>query len=209
MLARLFTKPANLLVLDEPTNDLDIETLELLEDLLLDYEGTLLLVSHDRDFLDNVVTDCFVLDGTGRVIEYAGGYGDWKERERERKRSQVEKTAIGATKSPGAGKSAGTQKTRGAGISGRRSGGRRTERPRKISFKERRELEELPDSISSMEEERDRIHAELSDPELYRGGQPGGAGSADPSKLVARLEELEAELERAYERWEFLESLPR
>ncbi|MFO7848497.1 MAG: ATP-binding cassette domain-containing protein [Spirochaetia bacterium] len=209
LLAKLFARPVNLIVLDEPTNDLDIETLELLEDILFEYRGTLLLVSHDREFLDNVVTETFVLDGTGRVIEYAGGYGDWRAQEEQRRKE--EKAAAGG------GKSVGRNGKDNSGGSGR------TSRPRKISYKERQELEKLPGTIEKLEEEKEQLHALLANPDLYRSGaaKTGGTNKGthkktskdetpelEPSEAVARLEELEKELEHAYERWEFLESLP-
>jgi ATP-binding cassette subfamily F protein uup len=211
LLAKLFARPANLLVLDEPTNDLDIETLELLEQLLLDFQGTILLVSHDREFLDNVVTDCFVLDGSGEVVEYAGGYGDWRQREAQRRR---EKEAAG-----GSGKSRGGGKPRGSsgGTSGERAGrepvGRatagslkkpRSSRPRKLSYKEKFELQELPGKIEALEAEKEQLQERLADPELYRREDE----QEEVRGVVARLEELDRELTEAYERWEFLESLP-
>ena len=218
LLAKLFARPANLLVLDEPTNDLDVETLELLEQLLLDFQGTILLVSHDREFLDNVVTDCFVLDGSGEVVEYAGGYGDWREREAQRRREKAD-AAIGpggaqkagatggatAAGTAGSADSGGTVKS-GYTASGGTSGGKgrkpRSPRPRKLSYKEKFELEELPGRIEALEAEKDELQGKLADPTFYRGSEGG------VSEYVARLEEIERELTEAYERWEFLESLP-
>jgi ATP-binding cassette subfamily F protein uup len=223
LLAKLFSRPANLLVLDEPTNDLDIETLELLEDILIEYTGTLLLVSHDREFLDNVVTETFVLDGSGTVIEYAGGYGDWRAREEERKTAARADGAGAAGARTSSGKTAVRKAGNGSTKGGKSKGGKpRTARPRKLTYKEKRELEGLPDRIAGLEEEKERIHADLADPRVYRNsgkaggsadaseaGSGGAAGAdADPARLVARLDELEAELAEAYERWEFLESLP-
>ncbi|NBC30764.1 MAG: ATP-binding cassette domain-containing protein, partial [Spirochaetes bacterium] len=123
LLAKLFARPSNLLVLDEPTNDLDTETLELLEDLLLDYDGTILLVSHDREFLDNVVTECLVLPGDGRVVEYSGGYSEWRAREESRRATEApgERTGRGATHADGAGTGRG-------GASARRPGSQRKPR---------------------------------------------------------------------------------
>ena len=195
MLAKLFSRPSNLLVLDEPTNDLDVETLELLEDLLQEYPGTLLLVSHDRTFLDNVVTDCFVLAGEGRVIEYAGGYADWADSELRRKTEENSRGSLPARKikaDPGEVLTA-TEK--------RRAAKPKTGKPRRLSFREQRELEELPDRIAAMEEEKDRIHSELSDPELYQSSE------GDPAALTRRLGELESELSTAYGRWEELDAL--
>ena len=178
LLARLFTKPSNVLVMDEPTNDLDAETLELLEELLLDYSGTLLLVSHDREFLNNVVTSTLVLGGDGQVREYVGGYDDWLRQ-------------AAAPAEPPSGKTAAVRPRKAA------------ERPRKLSFKEERELESLPERISTLEQEQDAIHATLADPDYYRT-----AGAA-VAQLNGRLEELEEELARAYQRWEELESIGR
>src|SRR6056297_2084252 len=165
LLAKLFARPANLLVLDEPTNDLDMETLELLEDLLQEYKGTILLVSHDRTFLDNVVTDCFVLAGEGRVIEYAGGYADWQDSELRR---NIEEKQVFTPPAQSSVKSSNKGKKP------------KTEKPRTLTFKERRELEQLPDHIAALEQEQSEIHAHLSDPELYRSGE------GDPAALSSR-----------------------
>ncbi len=187
LLAKLFARPANLLVMDEPTNDLDIETLELLEELLQEYQGTLLLVSHDRTFLDNVVTDCFVLAGQGRVVEYAGGYADWKDSELRR---------ILETADPNTAHSQQTQ-------FGKKPKGKKpkTEKPRTLSFKERRELEQLPDHIAALEAEQSELHTRLADPDLYK------SETGDPAALTARLESLENELAAAFQRWEELEAI--
>ncbi len=178
LLARLFTRPANVLVLDEPTNDLDLETLELLEERLLDYQGTLLLVSHDRAFLDNVVTSTLVFEGGGRIGEYVGGYSDWL-----RQRPEPAETRKQA---PAASRPA------------QRS--RPKERPRKLGYKEQRELEQLPGRIESLEQELEQAQQALADPALY---QQGGERAAE---LKADLERLEAGLEQAYQRWEELEA---
>lgn len=178
LLAKLFTRPANLLVLDEPTNDLDAETLELLEDLLVDYTGTLLLVSHDREFLNNVVGSTLAINPDGSVTETVGGYDDWL-----REQQTTASAASSATK-PTAEK-AKPQK----------------ERARKLSFKEERELEALPDRIAALEQEQQSIHTTLADPEFYKTAGP------EVATLNARLEALDAELLAAYERWEQLEAL--
>ena len=178
LLARLFTRPSNVLVMDEPTNDLDAETLELLEELLLDYPGTLLLVSHDRTFLNNVVTSTLVLEGESRVGEYVGGYDDWL---RQRKPEPATKTAKAATR---------PEKPRPV-----------RERPPTLSFKEQRELEALPPHIENLEAERVALYRNLSDPSFYR--QAG----AEIAAAKARLESLEQELDKAYQRWEALEAL--
>ncbi len=180
LLAKLFTKPANVLVLDEPTNDLDVETLELLEELLVDYQGTLLLVSHDREFLDNAVTSCLVFEGEGRVAEYVGGYSDW---EATKKRQQ--RVAKSAATEP---------KVKSS-----------PEKPKKkiekLSYKDQRELDGLPQRIESLESELDELQTQMSDPELYR---TQGERLTTLQQQVARIE---TELEQAYVRWETLESL--
>jgi len=178
LLAKLFSKPANILVMDEPTNDLDAETLDLLEDLLSEYSGTLLLVSHDREFLNNVVGSTLVLAGGGEVREYVGGYDDW-----------LRQAAAEAPASPVAARSAQERQKP------------QKERPRKLSFKEERELEALPERIAALEEEQERLHTRLSDPEFYKS-----AGS-EVAAINARLAELEQELEAAFRRWEELEEL--
>jgi len=177
LLARLFSKPANLLVMDEPTNDLDVETLELLEELLLEYEGTLLLVSHDRAFLNNVVTSTLVFEGEGKISEYVGGYDDWI---RQRK-SEAESSA------PAAGKPAATtQKKRSQ---------------KKLSYKEKRELESLPKQIEALEAEQDALQQQLTDPAFYQQGGEAVSTATD------RFKQIEQQLEQAYQRWEVLEEM--
>jgi ATP-binding cassette subfamily F protein uup len=184
LLARLFARPANLLVLDEPTNDLDVETLELLEELLLDYQGTLLLVSHDRAFLDNVVTSTLVFAGQGRIKEYVGGYSDWL---RQRKIPEpIQDAAQGAVR-PGPVDAAGGERPAG--------------RARKLSYKDQRELDALPAKIEALEAEQSRLHAFVNEGGFYQQA-PG-----EISLTLARLEALNAELQACYERWETLESL--
>jgi ATP-binding cassette subfamily F protein uup len=175
LLAKLFLRPANVLVLDEPTNDLDLETLELLEELLADYQGTLFLVSHDRAFLDRVVTSTLVFEAPGRVAEYVGGYEDWL-----RQRPEEPKTVVAARPE--------------------RSKPER-DRPRKLSFKERGELEKLPEKIEYLEEEQADLHEKLADPAFYRDHGESVA------EIRNRLQELEAELEAGYRRWQELEAL--
>jgi ATP-binding cassette subfamily F protein uup len=179
LLARLFTRPANLLVLDEPTNDLDIETLELLEALLQDYAGTLFLVSHDRTFLDNVVTQVIAFEGNGVLHEYAGGYSDW-----ERQRREGDSRAADAARP-----------------SRRDTPPRAESRPAaraRLSYKEARELEALPQKISALEDEQARITRELGDPAVYRD-------APDQVKaLQARFGEVEEELMACLARWEEL-----
>lgn len=178
LLAKLFTKPFNVLVMDEPTNDLDVETLDLLEELLMEYSGTLLLVSHDRTFLDNVVTSTLVLGSDGRVREYVGGYEDWL------RQSAAEASPAAQPSRPA------QEKLK-----------RQTERPRKLSFKEERELEALPDMIAGLEEEQEKLHATLADPGFYK------SAGAEIAAINSRLEALELELAEAYRRWEELETL--
>ena len=176
LLARLFSKPANLLVLDEPTNDLDIETLELLEERLLDFAGTILLVSHDRAFVDNVATQTLAFEGEGRVFEYVGGYTDWLRQKR---------TPVAAKPAPKAAPRA-------------ESSGRSTA-AKKLGFKEQRELAELPARIEALEALQRELAAEISRPEFYK------RDASEQASVQARLAALPAELERAYARWEDLE----
>ena len=174
MLAKLFLKPANLLVMDEPTNDLDVETLELLEEQLLAYSGTLILVSHDREFLDNVVTSTFALEGDGTVRQFPGGYEDYV-RQRGPVREQREEKRTVAEPAPRAEPSESRQK--------------------RLSYNEKRELESLPDKIDALEGELEEIREALADGSLYR---------TDPERakeLGERLPLAEAELEAAVDRW--------
>jgi ATP-binding cassette subfamily F protein uup len=181
LLARLFTRPSNLLVMDEPTNDLDIETLELLEELLLEYAGTVILVSHDREFLNRVVTSTLVLEGEGRVKEYVGGYDDWLR----------QRTGAAATDN------AASEVKKGAKPGTRADS---PPKPARLSYKERQELLDLPQQIEVLESEQQAIHTELGRPEFY---QQAGAQIAETK---ARLNEIEQTLRAAYERWELLES---
>ena len=178
LLAKLFTRPSNVLVLDEPTNDLDVETLELLESLLVEYQGTVLLVSHDRAFLNDVVTSTLAIEPDGRVKEYDGGYDDYL-RQRPDAAPAEPKPALAPAKTSSP----------------------PPERPRKLSFKERRELEELPRRIEELEAARQELHETMADPAFYR--RDGG----EIAEAKARLESLEQELAAAYERWEALEGL--
>jgi ATP-binding cassette subfamily F protein uup len=184
LLARLFTRSFNLLVLDEPTNDLDIETLDLLEELLLEFSGTLLVVSHDRAFLDNVVTSTLVFEGDERVAEYAGGYTDWV-----RQRPAL---AVPAASPPAPKKVVPAAATPRAG--------KPNNKPKKLSFRETAELAALPDRIDGLEQERERCYASLSSPALLRDG----AAVADAR---ARLAALELEIAELTERWEALETI--
>ncbi len=178
LLAKLFTRPFNVLVMDEPTNDLDVETLDLLEELLLDYSGTLLLVSHDREFLNNVVTSTLAISKDGEVREYVGGYDDWLRQSAAETASQTEQVSQPRSKPR-----------------------REAERARKLSFNEARELDALPGRIAALEEEQEKLHNDLADPALYK------TAGTEVTKLKSRLEEIEQELEAAYLRWEELESV--
>ena len=177
LLARLFARPSNVLVMDEPTNDLDIETLELLEELLLDYKGTLLLVSHDRTFLNNVVTSTFVFEEEGRVSEYIGGYDDWQRQSEARKKNVAEKISAKAE-----------------------SVRKQCERPRKLSFKEQRELEALPQRIEILEAEQHQLYQAMGDPMFFQKGKD------EIANVKARVSSLERELAEAYQRWETLQN---
>jgi len=179
LLARLFAKPSNLLVMDEPTNDLDAETLDLLEEMVAEYAGTLLLVSHDRAFLDNVVTSTLVFEGDGRVNEYVGGYSDWL---RQRRAIAV------AAKAPS---------PRSAQLPARDSAAAKT---RKLSYKDQRELDAMPAAIQRLEVEQAELAAAIGDPELFRR-DPAAANAA-----VQRLQSVQQEMEAAFARWEALES---
>ena len=179
LLARLFARPANILVLDEPTNDLDIETLDLLEELLSSYDGTLFLVSHDRAFLDNVVTQVIAADGDGSWGEYVGGYSDWQRVRTERAAAQ----AVAAAER----KASETRRPAPA-------------RGGKLSFNEKRELETLPDRISALEAEQQTIQTRLADPVIYQ------QMPQEVPMLNERLHAIDQELEAALERWEVLET---
>ncbi len=188
LLAKLFAKPSNLLVMDEPTNDLDVETLELLEELLIDYPGTLILVSHDRAFLDNVVTSSLVMEGNGRVGDYVGGYTDWL---RQRPMS-ARIAAAAAVASPRLTPQVAPSPKPAAPA---------TPAPakRKLAFKEQRELEQLPGRIEALDAEISALTAQIQDPAFYR--QPAETVTAANARLAA----AQAELERAYARWTELE----
>lgn len=184
LLARLFARPANILVLDEPTNDLDIDTLELLETLLQEYAGTILLVSHDRSFLDNVVTQVIAAEGEGRWREFVGGYSDWAAWTAEQQRSQQSKT-------PSTTKPTGKAAEVSAG-----SGARAT----KLSYKEQQELNALPARIEALETEQAALMARVNDPATY------AAGATDAQSIASRLAGIEDALLAMLERWEILEN---
>jgi len=178
LLARLFAKPSNVLVMDEPTNDLDLETLELLEDLLSEYPGTLLLVSHDREFLNNVVTSTLVLEGDGRVQEYAGGYDDWL-----RQRP--------AAPPPPARPAAARPQARPSP----------RQRPRRLTYNEQRELQALPERIEALEAALAELHRVTADPAFYR------KTPAEIVSVKSRLQSLQNDVAGAYRRWEELEAI--
>ncbi len=180
LLARLFARPANVLVLDEPTNDLDIETLDLLEDLLQDYAGTVFLVSHDRAFLDAIVTQTIAAEGAGVWHEYAGGYSDWAAWQAGRKATE----RAGQTAAP---------KPKSA------PAGRQAVKKDKLTWKEQRELEALPERIAALEDEQKALTARLEDPALYQD-------NAAAQVVATRLAAIESELLDLLERWENLET---
>jgi len=189
LLARLFTRPANVLVLDEPTNDLDLETLELLEEELVEWPGTLLLVSHDRAFLDNVVTSTIVFEGEGRIQEYVGGYEDWlRQRESGRARPKADRDRkVRLTASAGATAVRKPDKTA-------------TAVAKKLSYKDQRELDALPGRIEALEAEQRNLNARIASPDFYK------APRADIEAALARVDPLQQELAVAYARWHTLES---
>ena len=182
LLAKLFTQPSNLLVLDEPTNDLDIETLELLEELVDQYQGTILLVSHDRAFLNNIVTSTIAFEGGGKLAEYVGGYDDWL---RQRPATATKATAAQQPKQE---KPAAETKV------GPKTG-------KKLSYKDQRELETLPQTIESLEQQLEAAHQALADPSLYQ------ESAEKIAELKQQSEEIEQTLETAFARWETLEAL--
>jgi len=190
LLARLFTRPANVLVLDEPTNDLDLETLELVEAELVRWPGTLLLVSHDRVFLDNVVTSTLVFEGGGRVQEYVGGYDDWL-RQRDAAPSAVERADRAAPVPSAAPSRIATAKTTAPAAD------------KKLSYRERREIEALPARIEVLEAEQRALNGAIADSAFYR--QPADAIAA----TLDRLQGVERDLGDLYARWAALDARPR
>ncbi|AKS41868.1 ABC transporter ATPase [Wenzhouxiangella marina] len=181
LLAKLFAKPSNLLVMDEPTNDLDAETLDLLEERLADYPGTLLLVSHDRAFLDNVITSCLVMEGEGRIGEYVGGYSDWQRQKARRAEVKAASQAPAETSPP--------------------TPASKTPKPtaKKLSYKLARELEQLPGRVEALEAEIAALGEAMNQLDFFK---------QDPESIArttARAQQLQTELEAAYQRWEELE----
>ena len=179
LLARLFTKSANLIIMDEPTNDLDLETLEMLEEKLVDYQGTLLLVSHDRAFLDNVVTSVFVFEGECTVNEYIGGYSEWCSLAEQRKKQAISSKLDQPVKKAVSSSS----------------------NKKKLSFKEKKELEQLPDLIDQLETEQAALTAQISGADFYKQEQD------KIKQTLESLQETEDKLAQAYQRWDELEAL--
>ncbi len=178
LLAKLFTQPANLLVMDEPTNDLDAETLDLLEELLIGYQGTLLLVSHDRSFINNVATSTIVFDDDGEVREYVGGYDDWVQQRTQDKRAQAPVKKVGAPKAPA----------------------KKVSKKSALTYQEQLDLEALPKDIEKLELKQSELHNKIGQPEFYQQAADKIAKTQD--ELAALTEELEA----MYERWDLLEA---
>jgi ATP-binding cassette subfamily F protein uup len=184
VLAHLFSKSANLLVLDEPTNDLDIETLELLEEILLGFEGTVLLVSHDRDFMDNVITSLIVLDGQGNVNEYVGGYSDWEARG-----GSLSDAKAGAS-APVTAVAKGTHDS---------SPKKTTNKPAKLSYKDQRELGSLPAKIEKLETQQTQLEKRMSEPGFYQ------SEGEKIRQVTQELAQIQAQMEAAFSRWAELE----
>ena len=178
LLARLFRKPANILVMDEPTNDLDIETLELLEELIINYPGSLLLVSHDREFIDNVVTSTLVFEGDGKIGEYVGGYSDWLDQRTEK---TVEDQSSNPKPVPRPKKAASTKK--------------------KLGYMEQRELDALPSVIEILEVRLMELHARIADSNFYQGDK------GEITRTLNQLDETSGEIEASYARWDELEAV--
>jgi len=216
LLARLFARPANVLVLDEPTNDLDIDTLELLEELLQNYNGTVFIVSHDRAFLDNVATSTLVFEGTdaqpGFWREYEGGVQDWLIQSKRASGLQAMKqsgaqgsktasTAFAKSSSDNQSSTAnpvGPVTSTNSNTSGSPGNAKPPTKQRKLSYKEQRELEGLPERIAALEAEQKQLQADLADPKLY------ASDAAKVAQLHARDGAIETELMQALERWELL-----
>jgi ATP-binding cassette subfamily F protein uup len=208
LLARLFARPANVLVLDEPTNDLDIPTLELLEELLTDYDGTVLLVSHDRAFLDNVATSVIASEGGGKWREYVGGFTDWQlqsersqqlaqEAQKEASRDAAKDTTKDTTKDAAKDANKDTAKDASANDN---TAGRNPQRAAKLSFKEQRELEALPQKIAALEAEQKTIGAQLEEGSVFAKDPQEG------TRLSERYAAIDEELLAALERWDELEN---
>ncbi|MDO4627584.1 MAG: ATP-binding cassette domain-containing protein [Planctomycetia bacterium] len=194
LLAKLFTKPSNILVMDEPTNDLDMETLDLLEEKLSQYPGTLLLVSHDREFVNNVVTSTLVFEGNGRVKEYVGGYDDWYEQSRQEEQAEAARLARQQEKNNAKSDGKSTEK------SAQKSVSKPTGKPAsKLTYKEKLELEKLPIQIEELENQMEELNTRLAEPGYYQRDE------ADFLKTTREAEQIQRELEKLYARWDDLE----
>jgi ABC transport system ATP-binding/permease protein len=181
LLAKLFTRPSNLLVLDEPTNDLDIETLELLEEVVSEYSGTLIIVSHDRTFINNTVTQCLVLKGDGTVHEFVGDYDDWLRFDESQKKSDdVKQSKSDSSVEPSKSKQ---------------------DRPRKMSHKELKELESLPALIEKLESDHTELIASMGSADFYR------KAPSEIKRVQSELQALEEKIRKTYERWAELETM--
>jgi ATP-binding cassette subfamily F protein uup len=191
LLAKLFSKPANLLVLDEPTNDLDVETLELLEEVLLTFKGTVLMVSHDRAFLDNVVTSTLVFEGEGRVREYVGGYQDWL-----RQGGSPRLLGVGESKAGKAELATAVVEPQAAAALAEPAA---PAAKKKLSYKLQRELEALPGQIDAVEQQMAALQAQIGDPAFYQ------QAAETTAEALARLQSLQHELDHLLERWAELE----
>ena len=181
LLARLFTRPANMMILDEPTNDLDVESLELLEEVVSDFDGTIVLVSHDRAFLDNIVSSVWVFEGDGVIQEYVGGYSDWQARHRDVATKQIIQSRPDSEKKTIPVEPATSVQSK------------------KLSYKEQRELGELPGLIENLETEKQNLEQQMGQGDFYQQDEQTIKGS------LQRLEEVNAQLDNAYQRWEQLE----
>jgi ATP-binding cassette subfamily F protein uup len=193
LLAKLFLKPCNLLIMDEPTNDLDVETLELLEERLVEYDGTLLLVSHDRAFLDNVVTQLWVFDGQGNIEEQVGGYSDWEQRTQQ---AQLQKSVT-----PGSGAEQVEAQKKTVKTEAKKESTDDNKKPKKLSYKLQRELDELPAKIETLEKQRDELAAETSQNDFYQ------QDTDYVTNKLAELQAIEEQLEVCEERWLELEEM--
>ncbi len=185
LLAKLFSKPSNVLVLDEPTNDLDIETLELLEELVMDYKGTVLVVSHDREFVNNVVTSTLVFEGDAQVNEYVGGYDDWLEYSKTR--AKLENSAARTNAADKSSSSLGAAQ-------------KKTGKSKKLSYKDQRELDALPAQIETFENEIESLQARMAADDFYKQEKQ------TILEVQKQLEEMQAGLAQCYTRWEQLEA---
>ncbi|MFN9718470.1 MAG: ATP-binding cassette domain-containing protein, partial [Planctomycetota bacterium] len=191
LLAKMMSKPANILVLDEPTNDLDAETLELLEEIIPDFSGTVLLVSHDRAFLNNVVTSTIVFEGNGVLGEYDGGYDDWLRIKQQRE--TIGKDAAGDATARSAASTSAASDTSAAAANA-------AAKTRKLSFKEQRELEQMPERIAKLEQRQKELHAEMAAPGFYQ------SGGDRVTKITRELAQVSEELDHCFERWQELDS---